>query len=305
MKKKILIAGGSGFLGQQLTSAWEKLGYDVSILSRSHSDARYKWDPDKEVMNPAAFDGVSVLVNLAGENVGDGRWTDSRKKRLKDSRIKSIRTLVIGLKASGVRPYILGASGIAWYGNLSADQEVTELSEPGYGFLPELTHEWEAAYSDLRSLADGLAIMRIGVVLHKQFGAYPKMVKPLRFGVGAIPGSGRQMISWIHSDDLVTAVLLLSEKRAQGIFNFTAPLPVSMRDFMLLASAEINRPLWPFRIPSWFLKVLLGQQAELVLEGAAVLPEKLLNLGFTYRYPDLLSALKSLEKKDSVGKNIE
>jgi len=295
MKQKVLIAGGSGFLGKQLAAAWENEGYEVQVLSRSHPDPIYRWNPEVAEMNADAFHGTSILVNLAGENVGAGRWTTERKVQLAESRLQAVQTLVRGLRESGVRPYAIGASGIAWYGYSSESQEVTEASPAGSGFLPQLTQDWENAYSEMQPLVSGLAVMRIGVVLHPRFGAYPKMVQPLRWGVGAIPGSGKQMISWIHVHDFVQAACFLANNRVSGVVNMCAPTPVSMRNFMLLAGAELKRPVWPMKIPAGLLKLILGAQAELVLQGAAVIPRQLLTSGYVFRFPDLLSALKSMQ----------
>jgi uncharacterized protein (TIGR01777 family) len=289
-----LIAGGSGFIGSKLALTLKSLGYQVHILSRSSSNPLYQWNPSRLQMNADALKGVSLLINLAGENVGSGRWSAKRKQELLQSRISSVETLAAALQFAENPPFMVGASAIGYYGNQKEHLWLNEHSGPGDDFLAKLTCAWEQGYAKLEHLCSGLAIVRIGVVLDSANGALPKMLMPIRYGAGMVPGSGKQGISWIHIQDVVNAFVFLSKLQKPGIYNLTAPEPATIATLMQISATLLKRPLWPFHVPSALLRILLGEMADLVLEGNFIQPANLLNEGFEFEYKELAPALQNL-----------
>ncbi len=286
---KVLLAGGSGFIGSHLSRFLSGKGHRILIVSRNPS----RGIPYDEVHRHVDED--TVIVNLAGENIASGRWTSSKKKRIRESRLWAGRKLVEEIKKSERRPAaFLQASAIGYYGR-SLDAEFHEESPPGDDFLSRVVVDWENSSREVERMGIRRVVLRIGLVLARDGGAYPRMSFPFRLGLGGRVGSGRQWMSWIHIDDLVRAMLFLMEGNFSGPFNLTAPNPVRNEEFARTLCQVLKRPCL-FPVPDFLLRVLFGEMADyLLLQGQKVIPRKLQEGGFQFRYPGLRMALENLE----------
>jgi uncharacterized protein (TIGR01777 family) len=293
----IIVAGGTGFLGQALAKHLRACGHSVKLLTRATRPGRadhVEWRPDGGVGAWAhALDGVDAVVNLAGAGIADARWTAARKATLKESRLLSTRSLVAAMRHAEQRPAVLvNASGVGYYGDRGGEL-VTEATPPGHDFLAQLCVEWEREAENATDITR-VAILRNGLVLHPSGGALAKMLLPFRLGLGGTLGSGTQYVPWIHLDDwldLVTLVITTSE--AHGAFNLTAPNPVTNAEFTRALGSVLNRPtILP--VPSLGLRVALGELADTLLTGQRAIPARAQENGFTFGFPDIEPALRSL-----------
>ena len=285
---KIVVAGGTGFLGTPLVERLKKRGEDVIVLTRSARGL--EWHPPALGPWSAAAANADVVINLAGENIGEGRWSQSRKQRLVSSRLDAIYALVEAMRANPSKPRtFISVSAVGYYG-LLGDEIADETSPRGRGFLAELTEKWEAAAREAEPFAR-LVILRFGVVLDDSGGALKKMLLPFRFGIGGPIGSGRQWMSWIDRDDALRAIeWAIDNPTARGIYNVTAPTPARNRDFAKALGRAIHRPaLLP--TPALPLRILFGDMAdEVLLGGQRVVPARITGAGFAFRYPTLEQA---------------
>jgi hypothetical protein len=292
---KIVVAGGSGFIGESLVRRLLIRGDDVAVLTRSPANVRagrpVQWDAKTQ---GAWTDNVAVadaIVNLAGENIGEGRWTEARKRRLIDSRINATRALVEAVRTKGKRPAFVSASAIGYYGT-RGDEELTERGSKGQGFLADLSARWE---EEARAVADAarVVILRFGVVLAGDGGALPKMALPFKLGAGGRVGSGRQWMSWVDRDDVVRMIeWSLTREEAHDVYNVTAPAPVRNAEFTKALGRVLRRPaIMP--APAFALRLAFGEMAdEILLGGQRVVPAHAVAEGFTFTYRDIESALK-------------
>lgn len=294
-RERIVIAGGSGFIGRALARALAADGHAVAVLTRgSTQDAEpgvhyLHWDgatPDGDWVE--ALRGARACVNLCGGSIGAGRWTAARKRELIDSRVGPARTLNAALARLDVPPaQLLQASGVGYAGTGAACTD--ETTAPGDDFLARLAVTWEATLAETPVPATAL---RFGVVLGAG-GALPRMLLPFRFCVGGPIGTGTQWLSWIHIDDAVAAIRFVIDRGLTGPVNVTAPNPVQNRDFAAIAGRVLRRPaLLP--TPALALRVALGEQATLVCDGQRAVPARLRAAGFSFRYPELEPALRAL-----------
>lgn len=287
---KIVIAGGTGFIGEPLTRRLAERGDNVAVLSRSASRG-LKWDPPN--VDGAWVDEVAnadAVINLAGENIAGGRWTAERKRRLIASRLDATRALVLAMRRNPARKRtIINASAVGFYGD-RGDETVDENAGRGDGFLADLVEKWESAAQEAEALGR-LVILRFGVVLARDGGALKKMWLPFKLGVGGPIGSGRQWMAWVDRDDVIRAIeWALDNENARGIYNVTAPEPVRSRDFARALGRAVHRPaLLP--VPAFALRILFGQMAdEALLAGQRVVPSRLLAEGFKFSNPTLDAA---------------
>jgi hypothetical protein len=299
--KHILITGGTGFIGKLITDALLNRGYEVSHLSRkTGNDPRvktYLWDVAKGEIDEHCLDGVDTVLHLAGTGIADKRWRDKRKKELIESRVKSIDLIyrLIKSKPNKVNT-IISASATGYYGNRS-NELLTEESLPNSDFLALCCIAWEKAVDEGRSLGLRVLKFRTGVVLHKSSGALPQMAQPVRIGVGAAFGNGKQWIPWIHWQDVVEMYLYGIENiHLTGIYNMAAPQPVTNKQLMKALAKQLHRPLWPLKVPSLIFKILLGEMSLIILGSTKVSAQKIENDGFTFKYPFLAEALKAIYK---------
>jgi uncharacterized protein (TIGR01777 family) len=300
---KIVLAGGAGFIGCALAERLLKDKHNVVVLTRSVDRARKtlpsgivleKWDGATQGSWISSLEGADVLINLAGESVAARRWTDSQKELILRSRIDGTRALVQAIRSADRRPgLLLSASAVGFYGD-DAEEDLTEKSPQGHGFLADTARAWEDEASAAESLGVRVVLLRISNVLGKRGGALPKLVLPFRLFVGGRLGSGRQWFPWIHLDDLVEASLfLIDQKSISGPVNAVAPEQVTMGDLAASIGRVLRKPSW-VPVPAFILKVILGEMSEVVLEGTKILPQRLSHAGFEFRYPDLRSALADI-----------
>lgn len=306
---KLVVAGGSGFLGAPLCESWAEEGHDVRLLTRAlkPGEARHDsgtgvpgvtrvgWRPDGTDGTLApVLDGAAAVINLAGASVADGRWTAARKQALRDSRILSTRTLVTALRActSPPRTFISG-SAVGYYG-ARGSEPLTETSGPGDDFLARLCVEWEAEAQRAAGPSVRVVLLRTGIVLERGGGALGKMMLPFRFFAGGRMGSGRQYVSWIHRIDWMEMVRWLVETpEIAGPVNATAPHPVTNAELAKALGRAMHRPaLAP--APGFALRVALGEMAQSLLTGQRVFPSRALNAGFHFRYPEIDIAFRGI-----------
>lgn len=300
----VLITGSTGLIGVPLCQLLVENGYQVHSLSRStrkHPVAGVKtfsWQPERGIIDEKSLEGVEAIVHLAGAGIADKPWTDQRKQEIIDSRTKSAETLAGAIKKG---PYpiktIVSASAIGYYGNRR--KGVRNEDEPaGHTFPAEVCQAWEAAARTLAGDDKRLVIHRIGIVLARNGGAYPKLARPVKLGVGTWLGDGEQMMSWIHIRDMVNLLAYsLANPEMNGVYNAVAPEPVSQKFLIKQIGRYIHRIVWPFGVPSWAIMLAMGERSQLVLDGISVRSERLLETGFRFRYPHLYEALRELNKK--------
>jgi hypothetical protein len=299
---KMIVAGGTGFLGRTLANRLVAEGHEVVVLTRGSARAGgvararlVTWMPDGGAGSWAAeIDGADAVINLAGESIAGRRWSSAQKQRILDSRLGATRSLVEGIRrASAPPPVLVSASAVGYYGP-HGDEIVTEATPAGTDFLAGVCVRWEAEASLVGALTR-LVCLRTGLVLDKTGGALPQMLLPFKFGVGGPVGSGRQYLPWIHYDDWLALVIWIIETpSASGALNATAPVPVSNADFARAVGRALSRPaLLP--TPAFALRLLLGEMADtLILSGQRALPAKAEHLGFPFRYPRIDDAMRAI-----------
>lgn len=295
---KILITGGTGFIGRRLV-AHLKVQHEVMVLTRQGSRAYDLLGHDVKLLDNLDrlddLNDVDIVINLAGEPIAAGRWSESRKQLLCNSRWLLTEQLVDLIKLSNRPPrLLLNASAIGWYGR-QGDEPLDEgFGQPHDEFTHRLCQRWEQLALQARSPQTRVCILRIGLVLGPDGGALPKLLPPYRLGLGGPMGSGRQVMSWIHIQDLVRAMLfLLEHEECDGIFNGTAPQPVDNRTFSQSLARSLRRPHL-LCVPAGALRLLMGESADLLLTGQHVLPARLQQAGFHFTYPELPEALDNL-----------
>jgi uncharacterized protein (TIGR01777 family) len=296
---KIVIAGGTGFIGSALVAYLAGQKHEVCVFTRKANapstntpSIRYeRWDGLSVGQWTRAVAECDALINLSGENLGEGNWTTQRKKQILESRVQTATILVEALRnAQRKERVLLQASAVGFYGN--SDQEVNENGKPGQGFLADVCQAWEQPARRVLGSDTRVVWMRSGVVLDRYGGVLPLMVMPFRFFVGGVVGTGRQYLSWIHLQDEVRAIAhFLSHQELNGPINVTAPFPVTMREFAKTVAKVLKRPA-VVPLPSAIIRLALGEQGrEMVLSGVRAAPAALIRSGFVFAYPKLLDAL--------------
>jgi hypothetical protein len=293
---KLLITGGTGFIGGALCRALLQHGHELTLPTRSpqpppSSRVRYcAWDSD---VWRAALGEAEGVINLAGEPIAGKRWTAPQKRAIRESRLATTKRLVDAMASLPRRPAVLvSASAVGYYG-ARGDEPLTEADPPGAGFLAELAQAWEQEAQRAQRLGVRVACLRTGVVLAPGGGALAKMVPPFRFFLGGPLGSGRQWLSWIHRDDLIRLIeWTLSRSDIAGAVNATAPEPVTMAAFCRELGRVLKRPSWA-PVPAPVLRLLLGEMADMLLTGQRVVPQAALRAGYPFRFPALAEALRS------------
>jgi uncharacterized protein len=308
-RMRIVIAGGTGFLGVALAETYAEEGHDVRVLTRqlkpgeSRHDpgtgvpgvTRVGWRPDGRAdIGTDVVNGADAVINLSGANLGESRWTPQRKAILHDSRILPTRSLAAAITESPVRPSVfVSASGVGYYH--PGSEPLTESSPAGTDFLAELCQEWEREAQRAQSAATRVVPIRSGVVLERSGGVLPRMMTPFRFFVGGPLGSGRQYVSWIHRIDWIELVRwIVDTPSLKAAVNATAPVPVTNREFARALGRAMHRPsLMP--APAFALRVILGEMADpLVFTSQRVVPERALAHGFHFRYPEIDLAFRGI-----------
>ena len=298
---KIIIAGGTGFLGTPLTARLASEGHDVVILTRraraSGAAAReVGWTPDGAV-GPwsAELDGADAVVNLAGESIAGRRWSPAHKQAILDSRVRATRSLAAAIAGASQPPSVfVSGSAVGYYGP-RGDEVVTEATPPGRDFLAGVAVQWEDEAGRAAGPRTRVVCVRTGLVLERDGGALPQMLPPFKFGVGGPVGSGRQYWSWIHRVDWIDLVLWSIRTGAvSGPLNATAPNPVTNAEFASALGRALHRPAF-MPAPAFALRLMLGEMADaLLLSGQRAVPAKAELLGFTFKYPRLDDALGAI-----------
>lgn len=299
--KTILIAGGSGMIGQKLTELL-KDRYKIYILSRkpqtsNHKNVTYfRWNPAHNEIDETAFDS-DILINLSGEGIADKRWSSDRKKLLIDSRVKPIEFLHKKLLEKRKKyEVIINASAIGFYGDVPTET-LTEKSQKGGGFLSDSTAMWEKASRRIADCAERLAILRIGIVLSNKGGALPKMLMTAPIGMLNYFGNGKQYYSWIHIDDLIGIFeKVITDSNYTGIINAVSPDPVTNKTFIKKIEEASQKKYFKISAPTIALRILLGEMADVVLNSNKIIPEFLQKVNYPFLYPTIEDALKNLIK---------
>jgi uncharacterized protein (TIGR01777 family) len=299
---KVVIAGGTGFLGRPLSEALDRDGHEVVILTRGRGPGKGRarlvsWTPDGEV-GPwkREIDDAGAVINLAGESIAAGRWTDAQKRRILDSRLLATRSLTEAIAKAPAAPSVfVSGSAVGYYGLLD-DEIVSEEHAPGTDFLAEVCRRWEAEAMHVEPVTR-VARIRTGVVLERDGGALPKMLPPFWFGAGGPVGSGRQYWPWIHRRDWIDLVRwTIQSPEVSGPLNASAPNPVTNKVFAGALGRALHRPAF-MPVPAFALKLLFGEMAEaLLLSGQRAIPAKAEGLGFRFTYAQLDDALSAIFK---------
>jgi uncharacterized protein len=292
---KIVVAGGSGFIGEPLVRRLIAKGHDVAVLSRDPAkvDAGrgLQWDAKSQGAWSPEVAAADVVINLAGENIGEGRWSEERKRRMIDSRVNATNAIVAALRTAPSHPRtLINASAVGIYGD-RGDETLDESSDPGRGFLTEVVTRWESAAREAEPLAR-LVILRFGVVLAREGGALGKMLLPFKLGAGGPIGSGQQWMAWIDRDDALRIIeWAIDHPAARGAYNAAAPAPARNRDFARALGRALRRPaLLP--TPALALRLAFGEMAdEVLLAGQRVIPARAQREGFTWEFGDLEKSL--------------
>ncbi len=298
MVHKILITGASGLVGSRLTELLLQKGHQVSHLGRSKragSVPSFVWDMENKSLDTEALKGVDTIINLAGAGVADKRWTIQRKKEILESRTHSTKLLFDTLKKQNhsVKTFV-GASAMGYYGFGLSEEVFTEASKAGNDFLASVTKQWEEETDTLTSLGLRVVKMRIGIVLSDKGGALVEMTKPIRLGVGSPLGTGKQYLSWIHIDDLCGMFIQsVEDEKMLGVYNAVTNWATNA-DFTKAISSVLKKPLWLPPVPSFVMKIILGEMANLVVNGSKVSSGKIKKAGFEFEYPELKGALEDL-----------
>jgi uncharacterized protein (TIGR01777 family) len=293
---RILVSGASGTIGRELLVLLKSRGYEVFTLSRRGSGERtIQWDTNGS-LSPAFVSGFDAVVHLAGESIV-GRWTNDKKQKIQDSRVQGTRHLSEALAKAPQRPNVfIVASAIGYYGD-RGNENLREQSPAGQGFLPEVCKQWEAAAQAAADAGIRTAHTRFGIVLSKKGGALPAMLTPFKLGLGGRVGTGKQYWSWIHVQDVASAILhLMKTDLLQGAVNCVAPKPVTNTEFTRVLASVLARPAI-FPLPAFAARLALGEMAdELLLASQKVEPAKLISSGYPFRYPELRPALQDVLK---------
>lgn len=301
----VLITGGTGMVGQSLTDALIEQGYEVIVLTRSpRKSSRLhlsyaKWDIDQQYIDPKALEVANIIVHLAGESVATKRWTVKRKKEILDSRVQSGKLLSNALKTMPHQVHtFIGASAIGWYGpdnEQSLTTGFTETDPVDESYLGDTCRQWEESVASITALGIRKVTLRIGIVLNKRGGALLEFIKPAKLGVAAILGDGKQIVSWIHQQDLTGIILFaLSNPQIEGVYNAVAPEPVTNESLTVHIAAKYHSWFVKVHVPVWVLKIMLGEMSIEVLKSAKVSSQKLQNSQFSFQFPTISSAIGNL-----------
>jgi len=305
--QKIIIAGGQGFIGTHLTRELLKKDYEVTVLRRSHDEkgplspegVKYAWWDAKTGEGWYSHaEGAKAVVNLAGENIALGRWTDEKKKRILESRTGSVRSIADGLFRLNKKPeVVVQASAIGFYGS-RGEEVLTENSHPGKGFLADVCSTWEKEASAISDMGIRLILIRTSPVLASDGGFLGQIIPMYKRFIGGHPGNGRNWISWIHIRDEVGAIIhLIENKKCMGIYNLASPMPIVSKNFHNMLGRYIHRPSW-LHVPVFMLNIIMGRQKteEVILSDMRVMPERLLKSGFNFTFLELSSSLDDIVK---------
>ena len=291
---KIAIAGASGLVGTALMPALEAQGHEVTRLVRTAPRAgEIEWHPNKDEVSAASLEGFDVIINLAGENIAGGRWTDEQKRKIRDSRVNGTHLLSEAIAKMERKPRaFICASATGIYGDRD-DEVLDEQSESGGGFLAGVCREWEMACELAVKAGARVVNLRFGPILAREGGMLSKLLTPFKMGMGGKVGSGSQYISWVSLDDSVNAILLaINDESIRGPLNVVSPNPVTNEEFTKTLGHVLNRPT-ALAMPAFAARLAFGEMAdEMLLVSQRVMPKRLSAAGFQFQYPELEGALR-------------
>lgn len=296
----VLISGGSGLIGRYLTSALLSEGYRVTHLSRSAGSIGrvrvYRWDPDKGFIDPAALEGIDYIIHLAGANIGEKRWSKSRKDVIVRSRIDSAKLLYAEAEKRGkTLKAFISASAIGYYGSLTSETIYTETASAADDFLGNTCRQWEEAADQFRSISGRVVKIRTGVVMEKTDSALSKLLKPAGFGLFPRLGNGRQYMPWIHIEDLCLIYLkAVTDEKLDGPYNAVAPQHINQTGFMRCLAEVLDKPFFHPPVPAVMLRVILGEMSDIVLKGSRITSEKIEKSGYDFKFRTLKETLENV-----------
>lgn len=296
----VLITGGTGTIGRHLSKKLKDKGYKVVWLSRESNKAKefpaYTWNIEKGEMETAAIETADYIIHLAGANIGEKRWTAKRKQLIINSRVKTGQLIFDKLKETKNKPKaFISASAIGYYGAITTDKIFSETDLPGSDFPGETCRLWEQTADNFKQYGIRTVKIRTGVVLTKQGGALAKMILPVKKGIGAAIGSGKQYLPWIHIDDLSGIYLkAIEDTQMNGAYNAVAPDHKTNKDFINTLARLLKKPFWRFNFPGIVMKIIFGKMSAILLQGSRVSSEKIIKAGFIFKFPKLQSALEDL-----------
>ncbi len=296
---KILIAGGTGLVGKHLSRLLKEQGDEILHLSRrlrpDSAFTTYRWNPEEGLIDMDSMHDIDYIINLAGTGVADKRWSDSRKKSIIDSRVKGATVFEEYIRDGKLNPKAyISASAIGIYGN-TEKKIINEENKTGAGFLAECTHQWEQAIGKVAQTGTRTVGLRIGIVLSMEGGALEKILMPFKLGVGNWFGDGEQIYSWIHIEDVSRMFIhALNNEKMQGFYNAVAPHPVSIKEMAYAIKDVKGKPYLMAPVPSFGLRIALGEMADVVLNSNHISCKKIMSAGFEFKFPKIHSALEEL-----------
>lgn len=301
-KGRILVTGATGLVGGVLVPALVSRGYAVNALSRYKRDSElpnvrfFQWDIAANNVDASCLDGVCAIIHLAGENIAALPWSNTRKRLLRDSRIRSILMLydLLRQRKDHEVTTVVSASASGYYGD-RGDEWITEDKPPASDFLGTTCKDWEHTVGEGRALGLRTVSLRSGVILSAQGGIFSKFAGFVKKGLGTVPGTGKQWVSWIHIADAVAMyIFALEHNGIHGVYNMAAPAQVTFSTFVRSIAETLKKPLWLPNIPQFLLKAVMGQMSEMLLGSTRMSAEKIQNAGFKFRYPEIKTAVASL-----------
>ncbi|MEN8136139.1 MAG: TIGR01777 family oxidoreductase [Thermodesulfobacteriota bacterium] len=295
---QILISGASGLIGKEIANSLAEQGHQIVSLQRKSAATTPYWDIENEIIELGANQKIDVVINLAGESIADGRWNQQKKAKIKNSRVKGTKLLAEYFSRANYQPKVfISASAIGFYGD-RGDEKLSEESRKGTGFLSDVCYQWEGATTKAAQSGIRVANIRSGIVLSLKGGALKKMLPPFKMGLGGIIGTGKQYISWVTINDVVGIINhIIKNEALKGPINLVSPNPVTNHDFTKTLGKLLNRPTC-FPLPAAMAKILLGEMAqELLLASTKVIPGKLQESGYIFKYATLQDAFKAILKR--------